>query len=90
MTIALIFACVVLTAALVMAVRDVLPWRAVTKRTVLVTAMDEQTVRGVLLRRSGPLLTIANAEILVDGGFVPADGRIVIERARVLWIQVAD
>jgi hypothetical protein len=49
----------------------------------------DHAVAGVLVERRGPLLILANATVHTPGEReVKADGRSVIERSRVLWIQV--
>lgn len=50
----------------------------------------EPAIRGVLWTRRGPLLVIRNA-VIIDpqtGGGVAADGEVVVERAKVSFIQV--
>lgn len=64
------------------------PWLRLRRKSVVVVLDDERTISGVLWRRSGPLLFIRSASIATDKGPVPADGVVVVERSRVLWLQV--
>lgn len=64
-------------------------WRPVTHRRVLVQIDNGVTIAGVVLSRRGPLLVLADVTVhMADGQHSPADGTAVIERNRVLWMQV--
>lgn len=65
------------------------PWRLVKARRVVVNLKSGQAIEGLLVRRSGPLLFIAEAR-LHEGGDnpVPLDGQAVVERPTVDFIQV--
>lgn len=55
---------------------------------VMVNLLDGSAVRGVLLDRRGPLIVLANAELLEPGQQpAPMDGQVFIERTQVLFIQ---
>lgn len=58
---------------------------------VLVNMVDGRAFDAVLMRVSGPLLTLADARLL-EPGAEPAtvDGRVIVERGRVAFIQVRD
>lgn len=64
------------------------PWAPVLRRRVVVVTLDERTIEGVLFARRGPLLVLRDAHVHHQGQRVPADGELVIERARVAWVQV--
>lgn len=66
----------------------VAPWRRLIRKRVVIVLTNDETVRGVLLRRHGPLLTLGAGEVLAKSGPVSVDGDMVIERSQVRWIQV--
>ena len=76
-------------------IRDFLEWLAWWRppcmlRTVIVNFVgdDETAIRGVLWRSRGPWLVIKAAEILTPNQApAPADGELVIPRARVAFLQ---
>jgi hypothetical protein len=79
--------------ALVVAVAGVLvgarlPWRVAVRKRVVVVLVDGESMQGVLLRRSGPLLVLSGAAVQSPAGAVPMDGVVVVERSRVSWVQV--
>lgn len=88
---ALVAAVVVVLVAAVVAVRW-WTWRPVIRRRVMVQIDTGQSFEGVVLSRRGPLLVLGHVKVHTEGvkGQVstPADGRTVIERSRVMWIQV--
>lgn len=57
-------------------------------KTVLVNLTTGRAFRGVLFEVRGDLLVLRNAEIIEDDRIVPVEGSVVIERARVEFIQV--
>lgn len=63
-------------------------WRRVTKRRVFVQTDAGVSFDGVLMSRRGPLLYLADVTVRAPDS-ARADGMVVIERSRVLWIQVA-
>jgi len=67
---------------------QLLAWRAVQSRRVVVNLKSGQAIDGHLVRRRGPLLFIRNAH-LHEGPGDPAalDGEVVIDRAEVDFIQ---
>lgn len=63
-------------------------WRPFIAGRVIVQLDSDHAVSGVLVERRGPLLVLADAKVHAPNHPpVPADGRAVIEHARVLWIQ---
>ena len=63
-------------------------WASIERRRVLVH-VDGQTIDGILWKRRGPLLVLRSASMLSpQGGAVPIDGEVVVERHRVSWMQV--
>lgn len=81
-----ILALVVGAAGAVVAVRS-WTWRPVLRRRVLVQTDAEVTFEGVVMQRRGPLLVLADVTVRTTDQ-ARADGLVVIERSRVLWIQV--
>lgn len=58
-------------------------------RSVLVQ-LDEHTLTGVLVRETSTAVTLRSCSLLSDAGAVTTvDGEVVIERLRILWLQVA-
>ncbi len=64
------------------------PWVPMQRRRVMVVLVDDKVVEGILYARRGPLLVLRNASVHHAGQVVPADGELIIERARVAWVQV--
>ncbi len=64
-------------------------WRPVVKRRVLVATDSEVTFEGVAMSRRGPLLVLGDVTITVAGQSNRADGVVIVERSRVMWMQVA-
>ena len=63
--------------------------RTAVRRTVVVSLVDGRAIRGVLWARRGPLLVLRGAQLLEPSAQpVDMDGEIVIERARVDFVQV--
>lgn len=61
-----------------------------TRRSVVVHLRDGASIRGVLVEAHGDCLVLTAAEVLATGpgeGPVPADGRAVLPREGVSWIQ---
>lgn len=64
-------------------------WRPLVAQRVIVQLDTDHAISGVLVERRGPLLILADAMVHApDQQPVKADGRSVIERSRVLWVQV--
>lgn len=64
-------------------------WRKFERRRVAVTLSNDMTVLGVLWETSPEFFELRDVMIPVEGrGDVPADGVMVVERARVLYLQV--
>lgn len=57
-------------------------------KTVLVNLTTGRAFRGVLFEVRGDLLVLRNAEIIEDDRVVPVEGSVVVERARVEFVQV--
>lgn len=64
------------------------PWARLVRRRVMVVLLDERVLEGILYERRGPLLVLRDAAVHTSGQRVAADGEVVIERARVAWVQV--
>jgi len=85
--VAAVLAVIVISGAVVLGCRWV--WRPVVARRVIVQLDSGHAVSGVLVERRGPLLVVADAHVHTPGEQpVRADGRSVVERSRVLWVQV--
>jgi hypothetical protein len=64
-------------------------WRPLVAQRVVVQLDTDHAISGLLVERRGPLLILADAHVHApEAQPVKADGRAVIERARVLWVQV--
>lgn len=64
-------------------------WKPLLAHRVIVQLDAGNAISGVLIERRGPLLVLADAHVHTPGEPpVKADGRSVVERSRVLWIQV--
>lgn len=77
-------------AALITAVLwSIRPWRLVKARRVVVNLRSGQAIQGLLVRQSGPLLFLAEAQLHEGTNTpVPLDGQAVIERPTVDFIQM--
>lgn len=64
--------------------------RLALRRRVVINLTDSTVFSGVLRRKAGPLLELADAKIHERGDTTPVDGVVVVERARVSFIQVLD
>lgn len=63
--------------------------RTLERRRVVVNMNGGRAFAGILWARRGPLLVLRNAVMHEPGGAtVPLDGEVVVERARVEFIQV--
>lgn len=63
--------------------------RLALRRKVIVNLDSGRAIRGILYEQRGDLVEIRNAEIVEPGmNPVPAAGAIVIERARIEFVQV--
>lgn len=65
-------------------------WRRTALRKRVIVNLDEKAFSGVLWAKRGPLLVLRDAVLMQHGAAdTPLDGEVVIERARVEFIQVA-
>ena len=68
---------------------SVRPWRLVKARRVVVNLRSGQAIQGLLVRQSGPLLFLAEAQLLEgNSNPVPIDGQAVVERPGIDFIQI--
>jgi hypothetical protein len=63
-------------------------WRPLVARRVVVQLDDGTSFEGVALSRRGPLLVLSDVTARVAGGSQRLDGVVVVERPRVLFVQV--
>ncbi|MEM9521569.1 MAG: hypothetical protein AAGA37_19825 [Actinomycetota bacterium] len=63
-------------------------WRPVVKQRVMVKLVDGPSISGVCMSRRGPLLVLEDATLHADGQQLTADGQTILDRDRVMWIQV--
>ncbi|HON76253.1 MAG TPA: hypothetical protein PLQ23_14000 [Dermatophilaceae bacterium] len=49
---------------------------------------DGSSFEGVAMSRRGPLLVLDDVTVRVGGGSQRIDGRVVVERTRVVFVQV--
>ena len=87
MVAALIAASLVLALAAAVAVRW-WTWRPVVKRRAVVQLDDGTAFDGVVMSRRGPLLVLADVTVRVAGNAQRIDGPVVVERTRVVFVQV--
>ncbi|MCX4801776.1 hypothetical protein OG594_08945 [Streptomyces sp. NBC_01214] len=65
-------------------------WRRTALRKRVVVNLTDKAFAGVLWAKRGPLLVLRDAVLMQHGAAdTPMDGEVVIERARVEFIQVA-
>lgn len=65
-------------------------WRRTALRKRVVVNLADKAFSGVLWAKRGPLLVLRDAVLMQHGAAdTPMDGEVVIERARVEFIQVA-
>jgi hypothetical protein len=95
-----IAATVVLTVALMAALCVAIPgayhrsaWRSLRRQRVVLaieTGDGPRTIRAILWERRGQLYVLRDAAVYLGGDDLatPMDGEVVVERARVLWVQV--
>lgn len=64
-------------------------WRLVRARRVVVNLQSGQAIQGLLVRQTGPLLFLAEAQLHEGNSSpVPIDGQVVVERPTVDFIQI--
>lgn len=63
-------------------------WRPVVRRRVVVQLDDGTSFEGVAMSRRGPLLVLSDVTARIPGGSQRIDGTVVIERPRVVFVQV--
>lgn len=59
-----------------------------TKQTVICNTKTGKTFRGILWRKSGPLLVLRNAEMLDGAAVLPMDGELIVQRDNLDFLQV--
>lgn len=65
-------------------------WRRTAVRKRVVVNLADKAFSGVLWAKRGPLLVLRDATLMQHGAAdTPLDGEVVVERARVEFIQVA-
>lgn len=65
------------------------PWRRTAVRKRVVVNLPDKAFAGILWAKRGPLLVLRDATLMHPGAAeVPVDGEVVIERARVEFLQV--
>jgi hypothetical protein len=63
--------------------------RTAVRKRVIVNLTTDKAFGGVLWAKRGPLLVLRDAQLLEAGrAAVPMDGEVVVERARVDFVQV--
>lgn len=75
-------------ALLAATVRPLVSWQSLMRRRVVVVLDTERSIAGVLVRRRGGLLVLAQASTSQGDRTVGFDGEVVVERARIQWMQV--
>lgn len=66
-----------------------LPFSVLLRRRVIVNTKSNESFRGVLFQKKGPLIVLKNVEQLIHNReSVPVDGAVVLERAEVSFYQV--
>jgi hypothetical protein len=66
-----------------------LPWLMTVRRRRIVVVLDtEQALEGILFRRRGALFELREVALHREGGPLPVDGAVIVERARIVWMQV--
>lgn len=63
-------------------------WRPLERRRVVVQLDDGTSFEGMAMSRRGPLLVLADVTARITGGEQRIDGLVVVERARVVFVQV--
>lgn len=88
MTIVAVASIALAVAAAVVVVWLRLSWRRVVRRRVSVVIDSDRTFIGVLWARRGTLLVLRDASTVDDGKSIRFDGEVIVDRARVQWVQV--
>lgn len=66
------------------------PWRRTAVRKRVVVNLADRAFSGVLWAKRGPLLVLRDVVLMQHGAAdTPMDGEVIVERARVEFIQVA-
>lgn len=63
-------------------------WRPLVRHRVVVQLDDGSSFDGVAMSRRGPLLVLDDVTVRVAGSSQRIDGRVVVERPRVVFVQV--
>ena len=64
-------------------------WKPVVRQRVMIQTDSDVTFAGVVLSRRGQLLVLGNVTVSAAGQSHHADGVVIVERSRVLWMQAA-
>lgn len=88
MTVAVFVVAVLVVVAGGCVVWPALVWRRLVRRRVSVVLDTERSIVGVLFARRGRLLVIREAATMQGDREVRFDGEVVVDRGRILWIQV--
>lgn len=59
-------------------------------KTIIAALTTGRTFRGVLFETRGELIVLKNAELIDDERIIPVDGTVVIDRAKIEFIQVVN
>lgn len=63
-------------------------WRPVVRRRVVVQLDDGTSFEGVAMSRRGQLLVLSDVTARIPGGSQRIDGSVIVERPRVVFVQV--
>lgn len=63
-------------------------WKPLERRRAVVQIDDGTSFEGVVTSRRGPLLVLDDVTVRIPGGSQRVDGRVVLERTRVVFVQV--
>lgn len=63
-------------------------WRPLVSKRVIVQADDGTSFEGMAMSRRGPLLVLVDVTVRIPGGGQRIDGTVVLERSRILFVQV--
>lgn len=63
-------------------------WKPLERRRAVVQLDDGTAFEGVVKSRRGPLLELVDVTVRMPGGSQQIDGTVVVERTRVVFVQV--
>lgn len=86
--VAVILAAVAVVAVVVAFVVRWWTWRPLVARRAFVQTDADVSFDGIVVARRGQLIVLADVTVHAAGTAQRVDGRVVIERARVQWVQV--